>query len=116
MLTAAELESMRDTATDALPGTALIQRGTIVSNLGGGGSAGWQTVGTVPCRIGPQTGREMTEGARITSSTEGIVTLPAATVLDVNERLLIDGEAWQVTFIRPRTQEVTRRVEVMRVD
>jgi hypothetical protein len=54
MLTAADLSFMRDTQEDALPGTVVIQRHTLVSDGMGGATETWAAVGTAIGRIYPR--------------------------------------------------------------
>lgn len=113
MLTDAELDSMRATASEALPGTAIIQTESFASNSGGGGSATWTAAGTVDCRIAPISGNEREIADRIAEDARSIVTLPAETSITVRDRMVINGGTFNVMAIRDRDEwEITRRVEV----
>lgn len=117
MLTDTELASIRSTASEALPGTALIQTQTWVSDGGGGGTTSWTTSGTVDCRIAPvggSGGNEGTLASRITADAEYVVTLPYNASLSGNSRLIIDGGTFNIESVRSRSYHATLRVEVKR--
>ncbi len=115
MLTASEIQSMRDVAESALPSSAVITARTSVSDGGGGGSMAYTAAGTVPCRISPMNGNEQAIADRISSKADYIVTLPAETSVTTDSRLLIDGQTYGVEAVRDRGEwEITRRVEVER--
>jgi head-tail adaptor len=118
LLTDAELTSMRATASEALPGSAVIQTSAYTSDGGGGGSYGWTASGTVACRIAPLNSAgegESTNGGRISANAEYIVTLPPSTSVDTNSRLVIDSQTYNVELVRDRSWNVTTRVEVQKV-
>jgi SPP1 family predicted phage head-tail adaptor len=117
MLTANEISSMRTTASQALPGTAVIQRDTFVSDEGGGGSQTWAASGTVACRVAPIRGDEREVAERISAEADYIITLPAETTIAEDDRVVISSETYEVQAIRDRDQwEITRRVEAAKVD
>jgi hypothetical protein len=115
LLTEAELDRMRSVAAEALPGTAVIQNETWASDGGGGGTQTFSASGTVACRIAP-VGRQTGEGEigdRMSPDAQWIVTLPAETTIDLDNRILTGGGTFSVLAIRaPRGYEITRRVEV----
>lgn len=112
LLTAADLASMRATATDALDGTAVIQTQQFVSDGGGGGTTTWTASGTVACRIAPytQSSGEVVEGDRIAEDAEIVATFPANTSIDEDAQFLSGGKTYSVVAVRERSQELTRRV------
>jgi head-tail adaptor len=114
MLTATELETARADAARALPDYATIKPLEIVSDFGGGRTETWGTGGTVPARIGPVGGGERAggPGARIDDRTTHIITLPASTEITSSDRLNVGGTEYEVTAVRTRSWEITRRVEV----
>lgn len=113
MLTAADIDSMRTVAAQALPGTAIIQTFTVTDDGGGGGTAAWTSAGTVDCRIAPLSGSEREIADRIAEDAESIVTLPAETVVTTKDRMLIAGGTFNVLALRDRNEwEITTRVEV----
>jgi SPP1 family predicted phage head-tail adaptor len=115
MLSNADLASMRATAEQALPGTAVIQGGTLTSDSGGGWTEAFTASGTVSCRVAPITGTEREDGARISATSEYVITLPAETTVETNDRIVVAGITYNVTAVRDRSWEVTRRVEVRKV-
>lgn len=117
MLSAAQLNRMRATAERALPGTAVIQRGTLTSDGGGGYSEGFAAAGTEPCRVAPATMAEREAGERISSDAEFVVTLPALTDIRTADQLVCSpsGGTLSVVAVRARDFEVTRRIEARRL-
>lgn len=115
MLSAADLASMRATAEQALPGTAVIQSGTLTSDGGGGHTETFTPSGTVPCRVAPINGSEREEGDRITAESEYVITLPAETTVETDDRIETGGITYNVTAVRDRSWEVTRRVEAQKI-
>lgn len=115
MLTAAELERMRAVAEQALPGTAVIQAGTLVSDGGGGHTQTFVASGTVACRVAPVNGVENERGDRISADSQYVITLPAETTVETDDQLVVAGVTYNVTAVRDRSWEVTRRVEVRKV-
>lgn len=115
MLNAADLASMRATAEQALPGTAIIQSGTLVSDGGGGQTETFAASGTVSCRVAPAAGNEREEGDRIVADSQYVITLPADTTVETDDRIVVAGITYNVTAVRDRSWEVTRRVEARKV-
>lgn len=113
-ITAGELARAREDAADFLPSTAVITRGTMVDDQGGGGSVSWQNRATVACRVAPITAEEVALGGRLREDSDWIITLPALTEVGLDERLVIDGDTYRVQAVRDRDYEVTRRVEAKR--
>jgi hypothetical protein len=121
LLSASDLASMRSVATEAMPGTAVIQGGTLASDGGGGGSMVWASSGTVDCRIAPVIGPGMKEeevGERIQADTQFIITVPHNASVTTDSRLIVTDENFGGTFnieaIRERSWNVTTRVEAKR--
>lgn len=114
MLSEPELDGLRSVASGALPGTAIVETKSYTDNGGGGGTLGWTAAGTVACRIAPLSGSEMDTAERITAEGGFIVTLPYDTDLDETARLQIDGGTYNVAFVRSRSWDITKRVEVTR--
>lgn len=120
LLSGAQLDAMRATAEQALPGTAVIRRLTRDSDGGGGFTETWTDVATVACRIAPLAGGERitssargsTVGERVVDETTNVVTLPATADVTEKDRLVIDGRTYDVALIRRYSQPVTLRVEV----
>ena len=113
MLTDAELASMRSTLNESLPGTAIVQTSTWVSDGGGGGTTSWVAAGTYDARITPAGGIEDQQGDRLQPETEFIVTLPANTAVDENAQIVFSGGTYDVIASpAPRSFEISRRVQV----
>jgi len=114
LLGAAELAAMRSVAAEALDGTAVIQAQQFVSDGGGGGTTTWTASGTVDCRLAPYMSgglSESVDGGRLSPDSQVIFTFPANTSIDHNARIVFDGQNYEVTAVRKRSQELTRRVE-----
>lgn len=111
-LTDSELAAMRTTAEEYLPGTAIIQSRQFTDDGGGGGTLAWTNAGTVDCRIAPISGSEREIADRIAEDASYIVTLPAATSVTLQSRLIVNGGTFNVLADRTRDWEITRRVEV----
>lgn len=113
LLTADEITSMRDTADDALSGTAELQRKQTASDSGGGKTTTWATYATVAARLAPGSplrDAEPITGERISPDSIWIVTLPAGTDITPADRILIGGKTLGVSEVADRTQEISRRV------
>lgn len=113
MISAAELTRMRAVAQRSMPGTAVIQSGTLTSDGGGGYTDSFAAAGTVPCRVAPMISMNESEiGERISADADWMITLPAGTSVSSDDRLVTDGGTFTVVGVRgPRSYEVTRRVE-----
>lgn len=114
MLTDSELDDMRATATQALPGTAVIQSYASTSDGGGGHTNAWSSAGAVACRVAPEQQSEGEEGERLTSEQRFVVTLPHDAPVSVRSRLLIGGDTYSVTGVDDRSWNVTTRVHVIK--
>lgn len=117
MLTDADLASMRTIAGAALPDSCVIQSQAWASDGGGGGTTTWTASGTVDCRLAPVGGMGASEdryGDRISAEAEVIFTLPHATAVTRNSRIIHSAGTFNVEAIRDRSYEVTQRVEAKR--
>jgi SPP1 family predicted phage head-tail adaptor len=114
VLTTAELNRMREVAEQALPGTAVVQASTYVSDGGGGGSYTWANSGTLSCRVAPIAGGENQVGGRIGANSTHIVTLPWDAVVTEESRLSIGGGTFNIAHVKDRSYEITTRVEVVK--
>lgn len=118
MLTAADLASMRAVLEQSLPGTAVIQSGTLASDNGGGYTETFTAAGTVACRIAPvvnRGGAEGETGGRIEADAQYVITLPAETTIETDDRIVADGVTYNVVAVRDRSWEVSRRVEARKI-
>ncbi len=112
MLTDDELASMRDTLNDSLPGTAVVQTSSWVSDGGGGGTTSWVAAGTYDCRVTPTGGLEQSQGDRVQPESEFIFTLPANTSITEDAQIVYSGGTYDVIAMpHPRSYEVSRRVQ-----
>lgn len=119
LLSPGELAEMRGTAEEALDTTAVIQTKSFVSDGGGGGTTAWTPAGTVSARLAPYMSggnSEGVEGERLSTESQVIFTFPADTVVDHNARVVCDGATYEVTAIRQRSQELTRRIEAKEIE
>lgn len=114
MLTPGDIAAMRATAGLALPDTATLERLTSTSDGGGGFTETWAQQGdALPCRVAPLGGGEGgNAGGRVSDETTAVVTLPAGTDVTESDRLVIAGRRYEVTVVRERSDEITRRTEV----
>jgi head-tail adaptor len=98
MLTAADLSFMRDTQEDALPGTVVIQRHTLVSDGMGGATETWAAVGTAIGRIYPRRTQsaENIGGGQVHSHMQWWATFPVGTQVDAGDRLVYSDRSWEV--------------------
>lgn len=116
LLTAGDIARMRDVLDQSLPDTCVIQGGTIVDDLGGGGSTTWANRGTVDCRLSPMTGSEREVADRLSEDAQWLITVPAETVVDTNSRVVISGTSFEVLARRaPRSWEVATVLEAQEV-
>jgi hypothetical protein len=116
LLTDADIAGMRSAVEDSLPDTAVIQRGTVHSNAGGGGTTAWVAMGTVACRLSPisavRFGTEREIANRLAEDADWLITLPQATTIDTDKRVVIGVETYEVLALHdPRSWDLCRRVE-----
>lgn len=116
-LTAGEIASMRETASDYLPGTAVIHRYTSVPDGQGGSTDTYGPIGTVSCRISPLYGSEPVRGDRLTTIQGRALTVPANTSIIPKDRVVESGTTYEVVNVdSPRSYEITRRAEIAEID
>jgi head-tail adaptor len=116
-VTATELAHARQDAAAVLADTVIIDRPVTVSDGGGGETSTWQTVTTVPgtiamIRASGAGAQDATRTGQVVDTTDLIATVPAGTDVQAGDRLTIDTSVYEAVRVRPRTLEVTRRVEV----
>lgn len=101
----------------ALSDTGFVLSSTVVSDSGGGGSATWNTSGTLTCRVDPvSAANSRITGGAIDERSTHIVTAPSDTAVDVANRLAITGRGtFEVTAVRERTGQLTQVFEVLRL-
>lgn len=116
LLSAAQLASMRDTAAQALPGTAVIQTSAWVSDGGGAGTTTFTASGTVACRAAPIDAVEKVQGSRLDPDSEVLFTLEWDAGVDAANQLVYQGGTFSVTGIRaPRSWPITQLVEAKEI-
>lgn len=110
---------LRGIAWLALSENGQVGRGSFVSDGGGGGTHSWSYGGTVPCRIDPIGGAGMDEvlvADRIDDRSTHVVTVPAGTDVNHNDRFLMVGRGtYEVTAVRTRTAEWATHFETIQV-
>src|SRR5262245_27738683 len=117
LMTTSEIASMRsDLEGLSLPDSAVIERPAFTDDGGGGGTTTWAAAGTVACRVSPMAGLGRDPGGetgdRLDESARWILTLPAETDVDTDDRLRVGSRTFNVLAVRaPRSFEVSRRVE-----
>lgn len=121
-LTDADLAAARVPFMDWLDATARIHRYSSASDGGGGYTAVWTPdADTLPARVAPlgmggSGGGERTPaGDRTDDQGTVVITLPAETALTDADRIDVDGTMYEITNIRLRSRELSRRVEARQV-
>lgn len=112
MLSAAELAEMRSVQALAQAGTAVISRKTLTADGMGGFTETWAASGTVTCRVWParESGAESLIADRITESDAWVITVPYATDVAAEDRVVADGRTFEVVTAIAHTWETARRV------
>lgn len=117
MLTADELEWMRETAGEALPSTCIVMGTAWVSDGMGGGTVTWNAVGTVACRLEAQSGDERVSGDRKTVFARYRLTMPYDTEVTEQDKVQVDGVTYRVLFVDTgKSWPVVKRLDVERVE
>jgi hypothetical protein len=94
-----DLNYMRDSIAELLPGTAYILSVTYTPDGAGGGTEAWGTAGTADCRLDAIRGGEITLGNSVQPVFTYICTLPYDTTIGDTDRLEIGSETFAVTSI-----------------
>jgi len=106
--------STRGAITEALTETANILAGSVIDNLGGGGTVVMGTSEDIRCRIDSMGGDEGEIAERLSDRSTHLVTLPPGTEIVVADDLSIDGRGiYEVTAVREYTGEHARFIEVV---
>lgn len=91
---------MRAVQREAMPGSAIIQRATVVSDGMGNYNRVWTNAATVPARLYPQTVRGIGEttagGAQVIAETRWFVTLPYGSTVTAADRLEIASRTFEI--------------------
>lgn len=104
MLPAGEITGMRATVNSALPDAIEVQRATRSADGAGGQTEVWATIATVAGRISPSppaVSSEPTVGARPGAIVRWLITLPAGTDVDFDDRLLNGSRTFEVRNVAP---------------
>jgi SPP1 family predicted phage head-tail adaptor len=112
MLSAAELADMRTVQAQAMTGTCVISRKTLIADGMGGYTETWAAAGTVSGRVWPasESGAESLIADRITESDAWVITVPYATDITAKDRVVADGRTFEVVSAIAHTWETARRV------
>lgn len=106
--------STRGLITEALTERGWPLNGTIVDDLGGGGSATMVSGGTVSCRIDTLTGREGLVANRISDRSTHLITLaPGNAVTTDSDFQIEDRGVFEVTAVREHTGEFSTLFEAV---
>lgn len=107
MITAAELEVLRQVATEAMPDTCVVARYTRVQD-GLNWIEDWEDQATYPCRIAEnRQAREVEIGGQIQSTNTHLVHLPFAAEVTESDRLRVTTGGRERTFNATRVFEKT---------
>jgi hypothetical protein len=114
-------EKLRGLMFLSLSDVAIIERRTVTSDGGGGGTYVWSPVtgGTVPCRVYPVSirGNPRLVGERIDERTTHFCVLPPETDISPGQRISIANRGtYEVTLELKRTDSVSKVCEVFELD
>lgn len=118
-LSTAELVQMRHTADSYLAGTAVIHTATKTSDGQGGYTWTYAATGTVDARLSPEMlrGAEAITGSRVAEVSPWILTVPASTSIDEDDRVVYNAVTYEVSEVLTWTPwEISRRVRLTEVD
>ncbi len=104
MLTAAEVEAMRETQSSALPDFTDVLRSTPSFDAAGGADHSWQIVASVGCRVhsGIERSALSVFGDRIASQASHTVTVPVGTDVQSGDRFHFGERQLEVVFVPDR--------------
>lgn len=118
-LTDGELHSMRHTIDAYLPGTAVILTAARSRDRAGGQDWVYAAAGTVDARLSPEMLRA-SEGplaGRVAEVGRWILTVPASTTIDEDDRVTYASVTYDVSEVLTRAPwELSRRVRLVEVD
>ncbi len=117
LLTADELDDMKDTQDSNLPETVYIQTLTETATATSGRSQAWNTTTTTTGRIAPlgNSGEERELASRLGSVQGYVVTLPADTVVTNQNRLQISGRQFDIKATLKRSSQTALRLVCVEV-
>jgi hypothetical protein len=98
---AGTLDRMRQTDERAMSDTAQVQGSTWIDDGAGGGTPGWGTTATVPCRIAALTQGDAEIVIADVQETVTLyrVNLPLGTAVDVDNRILVGPRTFSILTI-----------------
>jgi len=110
---------MRDVQEDAMPDTAYVRSRTQAADGIGGYTDSWANGSAIACRVAPYSSRQGTDevmAERIGARTAWTVTLPAATVVTTDNRLVVGSRTFEVVgVLAAHSWETARRVVCVEV-
>lgn len=117
MLTTQELDEMRAVMGEAMPDTVIVQTRTRTSDGGGGFTDTWADSAAIDGRISPLAGGEANgAGDAVDARTTHVVTVAHDVTVTEDDRLKVNGTAYEVTLVRRRGGwSLARRIEVREV-
>ena len=118
-LASGELVKMRGELDQTLPGTAVIHTATRTADGQGGQTWAYAATGTVDARLSPEGNRggEPIVGSRTAEVSPWILTVPQATAIDEDDRVVYDSVTYEVSEVLTRVPwEISRRVRVVEVN
>lgn len=94
--------------------SVVIQRPTVVSDSGGGGTTTWANVGTAPCRVTALGGAPRLLAGRIDETSTHMITAPEGTDVTTHDRAIVAGRGTlDVTGVYDSTNARDVRFEVV---
>ena len=85
------------------------------SDSGGGEVQAWGTAGTFDCRVDALAGGESVTGNRLSDRSTHLISLPPNSTVDHNDRFKVNGDTYEITAVRNRTDEFHRELEAAQV-
>lgn len=118
MLTAAELNRMREDVAPSLPDTLIVQRATHTADGVGGQTTVWAAAGTMACRVEPVSARGQGEeiaGSREAEPSEYVIHVAHDETVTADDRIVYQGETFEILeVIDARSWDVHTRLRVVR--
>jgi hypothetical protein len=102
----------------ALSDSGAVSTRTYTSDVGGGASQIWAAGAAVPCRVESIAERAQSslEGGRVDERSNHIVTTPAGTDVQADDRFVIEGRGtFEVTALRQASAEWVCEFEVIQI-
>jgi hypothetical protein len=100
MLSANDLDYMRDSIGELFPDTSTIQVLNWSSDGAGGQTESWNTLtANVPCRVDYQTGRESNTGAALVPYQKAVISMPFDTVVTPANRIVVGSSTFSIQAV-----------------